>query len=93
MRFIREKSEVDVIALQAGFECIDFQTNIGMASYRKGDVRINVYLTTLTVATALNHPKKGKTQLFRKNLNFVELRELFNNPRKHTGKGYYKKSK
>ena len=34
---------------------------------RNDDVRINVYYTTGTVGTYLNHPRMGKTQLFRRN--------------------------
>ena len=54
--------------------------------------RLNIYYSTMTVGTCLNHPKKGKTQLFRKNVWNVDLLEnLFFNPRFHTRKGYYKK--
>lgn len=46
----------------------------------------------MTVATCINHPKQGKTQLFRKNVSFDELDKIFKNPRVHTGKGYQTKS-
>lgn len=46
-----------------------------------------------TVATALNHPKKGKAQLFRKGITIRELGKIFEDPRTHTGKGYYDKKK
>ena len=59
-----------------------------------GDVRINVYFTTGTVSTSLDHPKAGKTQLFRKNGPDYELLDtIFENPRVHTDKGYGKKEK
>ena len=32
-----------------------------MISFRKDSVRVNVYYTTGTVGTCLNHPKSGKT--------------------------------
>ena len=35
-----------------------------LISFRKEDVCINVYYTTGTVGTCLNHPRQGKTQLF-----------------------------
>lgn len=54
--------------------------------------RINIYYSKMTVATSLNHPKKGKTQLYRKNVAPSELIKIFKNPRQHTGKGYYKKT-
>jgi len=61
-------------------------------SFRKGDsspIRINVYWTTGTVGTCLDHPRQGKTQLFRRNVDLSTLREIFKNPRVHTGAGYY----
>lgn len=83
--------EIDAIAKAESFFKIDFQEQIGMVSYSDGSTRINIYLTKMTVATCLTHPKKGPTQLFRKNVNIDTLKEIFNYPRKHTGKGYYKR--
>lgn len=60
-----------------------------VVSFRKNDTRINVYYTTGTVGTCLNHPSQGKTQLFRRNVGMNELAAIFENPRVHTGKGYY----
>jgi hypothetical protein len=88
------KIPIDVIEALAKSEKyfrIDFQENIGMLSYSDGQTRINIYLTRMTVATCLNHPTKGATQLFRKNVNYEMLKEIFEYPRKHTGKGYYKR--
>jgi len=85
------KEEIDKIAKKNGYVCFDFQENIGMASYSDGQTRINIYLTKMTVATCLKHPTKGATQLFRKNVTVTLLNEIFEYPRKHTGKGYYKK--
>lgn len=73
------------------WEQIDIQENICMISFKKNDVRFNFYYSKYTVGTAMNHPVKGKTQLFRKNVTFDILVQLFKNPRKHTGKGYYTK--
>lgn len=47
-----------------------------------------------TVQTALNHPKKGKDQLNRKNVSIRLLEKIFENPRVHTHgkiKAYFKK--
>lgn len=85
--------EIDKVAKAEEFFRIDLQENIGMASYSDGATRINIYLTRMTVATCLTHPKKGPTQLFRKNVNISMLKEIFAYPRKHTGKGYYTVSK
>jgi hypothetical protein len=93
MKFRIEKKVIDDIAKKHGYVCFDFQEKIGMACYSDGSTRINVYLTKMTVATCLNHPKKGPTQLFRRNVTEKMLTEIFEYPRKHTGKGYYQKSK
>jgi len=57
----------------------------------KDRIRINVYYTTMTVGTCLKHPKKGRTQLFRRRVSMKQLEKIFENPRQHTGKGYYTK--
>lgn len=79
------------IAAKHGYVQMDYQANIGLVSYAKNDVRINVYITKMTVGTCMNHPKKGKTQLFRKDVSDALLDKIFSNPRVHTQKGYYTK--
>ena len=65
-----------------------------MIETKDGLCRVNVYSnsknSTLTVSTHLNHPKKGKNQLFRKGLSEQDVLNLMKNPRIHTGKGYRK---
>ena len=63
----------------------------GMLSFRQGDTgyRLNFWLTSGTVGSYLDHPKQGKTQLFRRKVTFGGALELFQNPRKHTGTGYH----
>ena len=90
-QLVSDGNKVLEMAKKYGYESIDFQENIGMASFTKADVRINVYLTKRTVGTCLNHPSKGKTQLFRKNCSWDEIEMIFKNPRTHTSKGYYQK--
>ena len=53
--------------------------------------RINVWYTRGTVGTYINHPKQGKTQLFRRYVNLGLLARLFNYPRQHTGRGYHQR--
>jgi hypothetical protein len=53
------------------------------------DQRVNVYYSTGTVATALSHPVSGKTQLFRRDMTLRDLCKIFDDPRTHTGVGYY----
>lgn len=83
--------KVRSIAIAHGYNEIDYQENIAMISFSTGDVRINIYLTRMTVGTCLTHPNKGTTQLFRKNVDEETLKSIFKNPRQHTGKGYYKR--
>lgn len=91
------KEETNKIAKKFDWKLVDWQENIYMVSYKKlvGEssiARVNIYLTTMTVGTSLEHPKKGKTQLFRKvGFDRKLLEKIFKNPRQHTGKGYYKK--
>ena len=55
--------------------------------------RINVYYTTGTIGTCIEHPKLKKTQLFRRNQSISSMKRIFNNPRVHTGGGYRYKSR
>lgn len=57
--------------------------------FKKDNNTITIWHSTMTVRTVINHPKQGKTQLFRKNCTINDIREIFKNPRVHTGKGYY----
>lgn len=91
MTYKAPKEKVDEVATKHGYASIDYQENIGLVSYSKDGVRVNVYLTKMTVGTCLVHPKKGATQLFRRNVDMKTLSEIFENPRVHTDKGYYKK--
>jgi hypothetical protein len=63
-----------------------------MASYKKEGVRLNFWLSTGTVGSYLEHPRRGKTQLFRREVSMSEARDVFDNPRQHTGKGYHRKN-
>jgi hypothetical protein len=58
MNYKVKKDKVDELATRHGYTLIDYQENIGLASYSKDGIRINVYLTTMTVGTCLIHPKK-----------------------------------
>lgn len=62
-----------------------------MLSFFKFGMRMNVYYTTGTVSTAIDHPKAGRTQLYRRDITIAQLEKLFINPREHTGKGYFKR--
>lgn len=87
--------QVNIIALAYGWAFQDWQPNIGMLSYSKIASkrlqRVNIYLTTMSITTYLQHPKKGKGQLYRKYVTLNLLIKILDNPRIHTNKGYYKK--
>ena len=87
-----DNKELIKIASTNEWKLHDIQDSIGMISFVKVingySARINIYTTKMTVATCINHPKKGKTQLFRKNVSDSLLKKIFNNPRIHTHKGY-----
>lgn len=79
------------LARANNWEEIDLQEQNRMISFSRDGVRMNIYYSTMTVGTAMMHPTKKNTQLFRKHVQLSELDKLFKNPRQHTGKGYYKK--
>ena len=80
------------IAKKYNYVEVDHQENIFMLSFRLNGVRINVYYSRMTIATCIDHPKKGKTQMFRKGVWDLKLLDkLFQYPRLHTGIGYRNK--
>ena len=60
---------------------------------QNGDqMQLNIWCTTGTVGSYLNHPRQGKTQLFRRNISGLnDLRDILLNPRVHTGEGYHRR--
>jgi hypothetical protein len=84
--------DVREIAAHYNYNEIGYNEGSRVISFRKEKTRINVYYTTGTVGTCMDHPTKGKTQLFRRMvLTIAELENIFENPRIHTGTGYYRK--
>ncbi|KAL7470846.1 hypothetical protein ACHAXS_011127 [Conticribra weissflogii] len=95
---VLDLDQVKALAREENYTTIFFNEKSRVISFQKLDqiddsVRINVYWTTGTVGTCLNHPRQGKTQLFRRDVDVSGLREIFRNPRVHTGVGYYEKEK
>lgn len=83
--------EIQSIAEKIGWKTIDHQKDKFMLSFRRNYERINVYYSKMTVATCIDHPKNGKTQLFRRSVGLGLLKKLFINPRHHTNTGYHEK--
>lgn len=85
--------DIKKMAKKYEWEFLEYQKEIGLLSfhkiYQENHARINIYVTKMTVGTCITHPKWGKTQLFRRGVNFTLLEKIFSNPRLHTGKGYY----
>jgi hypothetical protein len=71
------------------FESLNYQTSY--VSFTKGEIKVIVYVLKkgYTVASCLNHSKKGKNQFIRKNLNYGGLVSVLENPRVHTKKEYF----
>ena len=87
------KERIDSIADEFDYDELNVHPNDRrrMCSYesREDSVKIHVYLMTGTVATCLTHPRSGKTQLFRRNNTLSDIKDIFENPRRHTGRGYF----
>lgn len=79
------------LASKHGWKLLCHQENSYMLSFQKPEMRINVYYTKMTVTTCINHPRQGKTQLFRRNVDNKLMDKIFENPRIHTGLGYFTK--
>ena len=77
-------------AARAGWSEIYFNATSKVVSFKKDSysARINVYYSTGTVGTCIDHPRQGKTQLFRRNVDLVMLNTIFDDPRVHTDRGY-----
>ena len=82
---------VEALAKAHGYFLKERQVLIGLLIFIKREVQVNVYTTTGTIGTSLNHPIKGRTQLFRRSITITQLKDIFTNPRTHTGRGYYER--
>jgi hypothetical protein len=81
-------NQVRRLAEENGYKESKLNTESRVIVFQKGSTKINVYYTTGTVATCLNHPRQGKTQMFRRNISLNDLENIFHYPRVHTGVGY-----
>jgi len=83
--------EAEALAEAFGLRLVAHNKASRVVSFTDGTTRFNCYYTTGTVGTCLEHPKQGKTQMFRRNQTALGLRDIFANPRAHTGAGYQSK--
>jgi len=56
-----------------------------------GHEQMDVYWTTCTIKTSINHPRQGKTQMFRRDVDLELYKKICKNPRAHTSKGYQRR--
>lgn len=86
-----EKSAVRRLAKKHGWteEVAKNPTVLIFSRYVEGHQQVNVWWRTGTVATSLKHPNKGRTQLYRRNVDLELTAKIFENPRVHTDLGYY----
>lgn len=82
------KGDIINMAKRHGWELIADQPDNVMVSFFKNGARINVWYTKMTVATVVNHPLKGRNQLYRKHVSDKMMEQIFINPRVHTPLGY-----
>ena len=87
---VQHQSELEFLLYCKGYKEIP-TSRPGMISYRQDitEYMLTFWLTTGTVGAYLEHPKQGKTQLFRRKVTFDEAKEIIKNPRQHTGSGYH----
>lgn len=90
----KEIIEMRKMALLLGWDHCERKDETKMLSFFRSSgerkPRINVYYSTMTVGTCIDHPVQGATQLFRRDVTMQELKKIFSNPRVHTNKGYKK---
>lgn len=78
------------IAERHGWRELWHRENECRVRFKQGkDTYLDLWYTKMTVGTVLTHPKKGRTQLFRRNADWLMVESLLKNPRHHTSEGYY----
>jgi hypothetical protein len=90
--------EIESIARRLGYLKVQHGYREGVLAFSRPDENgykqlVRVWYRTGTVGTYLKHPTRGKDALFRRNVgrDYGLLERIFENPRAHTGKGYYRK--
>jgi hypothetical protein len=81
--------DVRWLARAYGWAEVQFNAKSRVLGFNRGSERVNVIYTTGTVGTCVDHPERGKTQLFREGMTPSQLRDIFVSPRVHTGQGAF----
>lgn len=85
-----DQTKLRALAKEHGWDELDHQPEHYLLSFTKdkvgqvGKVRLNIWYSTGTVGTAMNHPKHGPTQLYRKHCDYDRIAKIMANPRVHT---------
>ncbi|XRB20881.1 C2H2-type domain-containing protein [Pseudoscourfieldia marina] len=94
---VLDLSRVQTLAANHNYSQTQLEYGEGVVAFRRmsgfdeNAELVRVWWRTGTVGTYLKHPRHGKTQLFRRNVdNMRLLGSIFANPRTHTGQGYYR---
>ena len=84
------------IALRHGWSLVAFDKAPNTLEFQKADgfgppMKMQVFYTSGKVSTVVNHPKKGRNQMFRHHVGRKQLEKIALNPRVHTRNGYRRK--
>ncbi len=90
--YYQDLLHVQVLASKFYWVQVSMDVKSKSVIFKKGDSAVAVsYAGTrlYKVSTVLNHPIAGRRLLTRDQISLVELEKIFQNPRVHTGKGYF----
>jgi hypothetical protein len=65
--------EVRSLAASHGYQEIQYNPTSRVIIFSNGSMQVNVYYTTGTIGTCLDHPTQGKTQLFRRGVVSLDM--------------------
>ncbi len=84
--------DVKTLAEQENWGCVYTNQQHSVVSFsdkRAGEtISVNVFYDKAVVGIWFHHPRMGKTQSFRQQVDLADLRKIFRDPRVHTGDGY-----
>ncbi|KAG8462501.1 hypothetical protein KFE25_010326 [Diacronema lutheri] len=91
-----DPDDVAELAGQYGWEETAFDRSQGSLMFLERHVggkrfMLHVWCSSGTVGSYLDHPRQGKTQLYRRNVDMDGLAEICRNPRVHTDGGYQRR--
>lgn len=82
-----QPEEIERAAKARGWYVRSHQPEIYCLILRRGTEQVNVYYSKMTVGTTVDHPKRGRNQMFRRNVSDKLLEQILDRPRVHTRGG------